>query len=116
MAAAYSYITGDGIVADYLQISLQLPDANGGNAMCVGTVTPVGGSAVAVNQSITLPAAPGSGQIWWAIECNHTTGVCSLLQNTSGVNTPDPNNDIIFQDILTTTTTDPSLDPNNQDQ
>lgn len=114
MAATYSYQTGDGVTNDYLLLNINMPDANGGNVTINGQIQAVGGSPVAVSQVVALPAAPGAGSIYWIIECNHTTGACTLLQSTSGWPTVDPNNDAIFQDVLTPTTTDPALNPTNQ--
>lgn len=113
MAATYSYITGDGVNADYLALNVAMPDANGGTVNINGQINAVGVGPVAVSSSVVLPAAPASGSIFFIIECNRTTGACALLQSTSAFPSPDAGNDVIFQDILTPTTTDPALDPNN---
>jgi hypothetical protein len=114
MAATYSYVTGDGVTGDYLALNCYLPDNNGGNLIVNGSVKAMGNSTVPVSASLALPLAPASGSIFFIIECNRTTGVCALLQSTSAFPAADPNNDIIFQDVLTPTTTDPAIDPNNQ--
>lgn len=112
MAGTLSNFTGDGVNNPLIQLNIALPDTNGGTITVVGVVQATGGSKVNVNGTVTAPAAPGSGSIYFLVEANTTTGALTLLQSTSSMPAVDPGNVLVFSDILTTATTDLAQDPN----
>ncbi len=113
MPLTITNFTGDGIKDDQIAGAIEVPDS-GTSYSVTGTVTPAGGSAVAMTGSpLTAPSPPGSGNIYWIIQVNTTTGALSIKQNTSGpAPTPDAGNDVIFTQTLPAGLTDPADDPN----
>lgn len=115
MARTISNGTGDGVTADLINVSIQLPDS--GNSVAIGgRVQKVGQTIQTITGSpITFPAAPGAGIINVVIQVDYTTGIASIKQNTSAGTMPtvDANNLQVFQTVLQTTDSVLSLDSDN---
>lgn len=103
-------LTGDGLTSDLIACSIEIPDS-GTSYLVTGSVTPKGGTAQAMTGSpITAPTPPGSGNIYWIIQVNTSTGALSIKQNTTGpAPSPDAGNDTIFTQTLASGVTDPAL-------
>lgn len=95
--------------------TIQLPDTNGGNVIVTGTLNPYGSfsgypQAVAFTGSpVTAPTAPGSGSTCWLIEVNTTTGAVDVLSQASTFPANSAGCTTIFQQTLSSTTTDDAL-------
>ena len=104
--------TGDGATVDFEDYSIQLPDA-GTAVQITGRIQKVGGASLTVTGSpLTIPAAPGSGSIFYNIQVDTTTGAATVQQSTSA----DPaainaNSRVVFRQVLGTTSTDPATTP-----
>lgn len=111
MPLTISYLEGNGQADDRLAIQVQLPDGNGGNANVGGAVQAVGQSVQTVSATLALPAAPGSGSIFFNIQVDVTSGAATLQQSTSAPPAAiNGNNRIVYSQTLTPATTDPALD------
>lgn len=109
MGKNISDMSGDGSNAPLVSFNLNLPDTNGGNAVCEGTVSFIGLATVKiVNTPLALPVAPGAGQVFYMLQVNTSTGVVSLKQSTASYPTADAGNLLIYQETLGTTDTNPS--------
>lgn len=111
MPITISNYTGDGSGTTKLDCDIQLPDS--GTAVLVGgSVDPSGaGNPVAITGSpLAMPAAPGSGSIFWNIQVDVTTGAATVQQSTS----VDPaaingNNVVVFRQTLVPGNSNPAL-------
>ena len=102
--------TGDGTVAALIDTAVTLPDS-GSVVQIDGRVTPPGGATVQVTGSpLTMPAAPGSGQIFWNIQVDTGTGAASVQQSTTADPAPISGTAlVVFRQTLGATSTDPAL-------
>jgi hypothetical protein len=115
MPLTVSYSEGNAATDNQLALSILLPDANGGNASVAGNVqaasvsgTPSPAFSVGPT-TIALPAAPGSGSLFFNIQIDLTSGVATLQQSTSAPPSPiNANNVIVYSQTLTAATTDPA--------
>lgn len=111
MPSSTSYITGDGINGDLLQVQLEFPDA-GSVVQVSGTVQPVGGAVQAITPAtVTAPAAPGAGTLVWIIQVNKTTGVASVKSQATTAPAVDAGNEVVCTQTLTTTSADLAITP-----
>lgn len=107
-----SNATGDGVNSVKIVASVELPDS--GTSVTVGgtVLDPAVGTVQAITGSpVTIPAAPGSGSVYYVIQVVTSTGAATVKQSTSAMPAPDPGNVVIFQQTLATTSTDPALTP-----
>lgn len=105
-----SNATGDGINDVRIVASIELPDS--GTSVTVGgtVLDPAVGTVQAITGSpVTIPAAPGSGSIYYVIQVATATGAATVKQSTTAMPTSDAGNVVIFQQTLGTTNTDPAL-------
>lgn len=94
--------------------SIELPDS--GTAITVtGAINPSGIDGLTdtamTGSPLTAPSPPGSGSIYWLIEVNTSTGALDILQSTSAFPSNSAGCVTIFQQTLTSSTTDPALNP-----
>ena len=107
-----SNATGDGVTSTRITAAVELPDS-GTSVLVSGTILdPAVGATVAIAGSpVTIPAAPGSGSIFYVIQVATATGAATVKQSTSAMPAADAGNVVIFQQTLGTTSTDPALTP-----
>lgn len=111
MPITFSNYTGDGAGSTLLDTVVQLPDS-GTNVLIAGSVDPSGaGNPVAITGSpLTMPAAPGSGSIFWNIQVDTTTGVATVQQSTSADPAPiNGNNVVVLRQTLVPSSTNPAI-------
>lgn len=101
--------TGDGVSATWIDAQIQLPDS-GTSVKVTGNVCLPGGTPVNVTGSpVTIPAAPGSGSIFYNIQVDGTTGAATVQQSTSADPAPiNGNSVVIFRQTLVPSSTDPA--------
>lgn len=90
-----------------VRFAMSLPDSYGGNVTFSGTVAAVVGNALQTAVALTgspiaLPAVPGSGTTFWALQvcvnaANGTVGVVTMLTSSSGPPTASAGNVILMQ-------------------
>ena len=108
------YIEGNGTTDDRLQLIIALPDANGGTATVTGSVQQATQLAVSVNASLALPAAPGSGLIFYNLQVDLVSGVVTVMQDPAVFPQPvSPTARVIFNQVLSPSNIDPAYDPNS---
>lgn len=115
MPLTISNYTGDGTSSTNVDCYIQLPDS-GTSVLVAGSVNPTGagGALVVTGSPLTMPAAPGSGSIFWNIQVDATTGAATVQQSTSSdPATIDGNNVVIFRQTLISTSTNPALTPSS---
>jgi len=111
MPITTSSTTGDGVLSDYLDYDIEIPDS-GTSVSVSGTVQPAGGVAAPMTGSpVTIPAAPGSGSLYYIVQVNKLTGALSVKQSASLVPAADAGNEAIFTQTLLPSSTDPALTP-----
>lgn len=99
MARTIAFTTGDGITTPFITGAATLPDS-GQVVNIEGSVIPLGGGEVAlIGTSVTVPAPPGSGFIYWIIQSD-ASGNMTIKQSTTGFPAPDAGNVVIFQDQM----------------
>lgn len=92
--------------------SIQLPDTNGGNVLIGGSLNPNGvynantQEVTFTGSPLTAPVAPVSGTTFWLIEVNATTGALDVQSSSSGFPANTAGCFTIFQQQLTSVTTD----------
>ena len=113
MSLNIQYLEGDGVNDDKYQLLIAIPDTNGGNLTVDGTIQLVGQSAMTIPQSsLAMPAAPGSGSIYWNIQVDGNSGIANIQQSTIGFPAPlTPTCRVVFNQQLTSANTDPAIDP-----
>jgi len=122
MPLTVSYTEGNGIFDDRLSISIGLPDS--GNAIAVsGTVQlaatsggqspsgdvlpPILQPAQNVTATLTAPAPPASGVVYYNVQIDGATGAASLQSSpTSPPPLNTPTSRIVFSQTLTPASTD----------
>lgn len=112
MPVTASSQTGDGIVADFVDFDLVLPDA--GTAVAVsGRVQPVGGASVNVSGSpLTMPTAPASGSTFWNVQVDMLSGLATAQSSPTADPAPvSLSARVVFRQTLSTTSTNPALTP-----
>jgi hypothetical protein len=102
-------IAGDGVTSDAFDLTIALPDTNGGNATVGGTAQARGLALVTVSSADTLPAA-----LYFNLQLDPITGSVTMQQSPTG----DPPAylaadginvcRIIYADVLSPTSTNPS--------
>jgi hypothetical protein len=102
--------TGDGVTADFINTSITLPDS--GTALpIVGRVQAKGAASTVITGSpLAMPAALGSGSVYWNVQVDVTTGAATVQQST--VSDPaaiNGNNRVVFRQTLVPASTDPAL-------
>lgn len=104
--------TGDGVTSVKIVTAVELPDS-GSSVLASGTILdPAVGTAQTITGSpVAIPAAPGSGSIFYVIQASTTTGAATVKQSTSAVPVADAGNVVIFQQTLVPTSTSPALAP-----
>ena len=90
------------VMQPLVQLKVSLPDAYPGNVTFAGKISPVAGnqlqpSMLMTGSPIALPAVPGSGTTWWALQVNLTTGAVTLLTSSTGAPTAAAGNLILMQ-------------------
>ncbi len=104
--------TGDGMVADFVDVSLALPDS-GTAVQVTGRVQPINGTSVNVSGGpLAIPAAPASGSVFYNVQVDSVSGVATVQQST----TADPaaisgTARVVFRQTLTPASTDPATTP-----
>ena len=107
MGLTVTNATADGL----LQASVSFPDS--------GTTVKVDGhirqntnepGVDFTGSTVTIPAAPGSGSIYYIIQVNPITGEPKVKESTSAMPEPDAGWVVLTQQTLTSTTTDPATD------
>lgn len=110
MPLTVQFYEGDGVNDDKYDLAIQIPDGNGGTANVSGGITPAGQALVPVNGTCSIPAAPGSGSIFFNIQVDTgNAGAVALLQST--VSAPAVQNGtsrIVYSGTLSPTTTSDS--------
>lgn len=98
------------------QAAIQLPDS-GTTVTVAGCVNPGGIDGLTDTTmspaTLTAPAPPGSGNIFWLIEVNSVTGALDVLQSTSAFPANSTGCVTIFQQTLSSGQSDPALVPTN---
>lgn len=90
--------TGDGVVADLIDLDLTLPDS-GTSIVISGRVQRVGQTIQAMTGSpLSAPVVPGSGYTGWIIQVDYTTGAASMKAASNAIPTPDANNMVVWTD------------------
>lgn len=115
MPMTISNYSGDGTSSVNIDSYIQLPDS-GTSVLVAGSVNPVGtsGALTITGSPLTMPAAPGSGSIFWNIQVDTTTGASTVQQSTSSDPVAiDGNNVVIFRQTLISTSTNPALTPSS---
>lgn len=110
MAMTITNQTGDGAVADLLDVTLTLPDT--GTSMGIfGRVQVVGAAAVAITGSpLAIPAAPASGSVFYNVQVDSGTGAATVQQSTVADPTPISSaSRVVFRQTLVPTSTNPAL-------
>jgi len=115
MAMSIFFSEGNGVVDDQFALSLSLGDVNGGTIAVNGTVTAMGLSQVSVNASVSIPSAPGSGNVYYNLQVDPINGAVTMYQST--VSQPAPTvasngvtlKRIIYNTVINSTSTDPAL-------
>jgi hypothetical protein len=84
-----------------IQFKVTLPDTYPGNVTFAGRVSPVSGSALGASVAMTglpiaLPAVPGSGTVFWALQVNLATGAVTMKTSTVAAPTADTGNLVIM--------------------
>jgi len=104
--------TGDGLTADFLDISLTLPDS-GTSVAITGRVQPVNGASVTVSGGpLTIPAAPASGSVFYNVQVDSVSGVATVQQSTTADPAAIPGTArVVFRQTLTPSSTDPATTP-----
>lgn len=92
--------TGDGVIVPYVQFALTLAAA-GAPIQGEGNVTPIGGSLVPLTGfPLTAPATPASGFVYWILQVNTTSGLCSIKQSTIAPPVADAGNVAFFSQTI----------------
>jgi hypothetical protein len=109
-------VGGDGVSTDLVDVTMALPNANGGLLTIEGKVRKVGQTLNIITGSpLSLPRAPLSGSIYYVVQVDYssntaTSGVVSIKQSTSGYPSADASNMIVFQQQLGTADINPGAD------
>lgn len=97
---------------DSFQANIELADS-GTSVVVSGALWPGSpGSQIETaltGSPLTMPAAPATGFVYWAIEVNLTTGALVVIQSTVSSPVADPGCQIIFNQTLVPGSTDPAL-------
>jgi hypothetical protein len=103
-------ITGDGIIDPLINTNVELPDA-GTTVGISGFVQAIGGLKVDVSgATVTMPAAPGSGSVFWNIQVDAGTGATTVQTSTVADPAPVTGASLtIFRQRLDAGQTDPAL-------
>lgn len=104
--------TGDGVTSVKLSTAIALPDSGTSVAVAGTVLDPAVGTQQTITGSpVTIPAAPGSGNIYYVIQVATATGAATVKQSTSAIPVADAGNAMVFQQTLVPTSTDPALTP-----
>lgn len=108
------YLEGDGKADDFFNVAVLLPDT-GSSMQVAGTVQIAGGTPFSIPlTTLTAPAPPATGSIYYNVQVDGTTGTPTLQQSTTA---PPPainaNNRIVFSQTITSTSTDLALAGND---
>jgi hypothetical protein len=110
MPVTLSINTGDGKNTLKIQAALTLPDS-GTSLSLAGTIQQPGQNPVALTGSpLTMPAAPGSGSIFWNVQVNYLTGAAVVVQSTVADPPPagqGPNMPLLVGQLLQAANTPP---------
>ena len=106
--------TGDGAVADLLDVTLTLPDS-GASMGIFGRVQVVGAAAVVITGSpLAIPIAPAAGSVFYNVQVDSGTGAATIQQSTVADPAPiTPASRVAFRQTLVSTSTDPALVPSS---
>ena len=104
--------TGDGLSADFFDVSLALPDS-GTSVAVTGRVQPVNGASVNVSGGpLAIPAAPAAGSVFYNVQIDSASGVATVQQSTTADPAPISGTArVVFRQTLTPTSTDPATTP-----
>lgn len=119
MGVTVQYVEGNGVQDDQLAISVQLPDANGGNLIVAGVVQPTGGASDSLTPTtIAMPAAPATGSIFLNVQVDPyiVGGTPTIQQSIAAPPAALPSADaisghvmrIVYSETLTSTSTNPA--------
>lgn len=96
------------------QAAIQLPDS-GTTVQVTGCINPSGINGQTdtnmTGSPLTAPAPPASGNTYWLIEVNTTTGALDILQSNTAMPANSPGCVTIFQQTLAPAQSDPALVP-----
>ena len=104
--------SGDGVTADLLDVSLQLPDS-GTSVTLSGRVVVKGGAGQAITGSpLTMPTAPATGSVFWNVQVDSISGAATVQQSTTADPAPiSSTNRVVFRQTLTPTSNDAATTP-----
>jgi len=104
--------SGDGVTANLLDVTLQLPDS--GTAVgIIGRVQAVGAPAAVITGSpLAIPATPAAGSVFYNIQVDSVSGAATVQQSPAADPAPiSPTALVVFRQTLVPTSIDPALTP-----
>lgn len=114
MPLTIQYLEGDGKADDFFNVAVLLPDT-GSSMQVAGTVQIAGGTPYSIQlTTLTAPAPPATGSIYYNVQVDGTTGTPTLQQSTTALPAAiNVNSRIVFSQVITLASTDLALAGND---